>query len=68
VTEATEGTAVPVAVGALATLGAQAAQFAAEKAIALETLASLPNEIWTPAECPLCRRGVPLTEDGVDLA
>src|SRR5947207_1549601 len=23
-------------------------------------LAALPNNVWTPAECPLCLRGVPL--------
>ena len=59
--------ALPVAIGALATLGDQAAQFAAEKQIALEALASFPNEVWTPSECPLCRLGIPLTEEGMTL-
>ncbi len=60
--------ALPVAIGALATLGNEAARFAAERAIALETLASFPNDLWTPSECPQCRRGIPFTEDGAGLA
>ncbi len=50
----------PVAVGTLLVLGSSAARLAAERGVALETLASLPNNLWTPAECPLCVRGVPL--------
>ena len=49
-----------VAIGALATLGDSASRLAAEASLALETLASFPNEVWTPSECPLCARGVPL--------
>jgi orotate phosphoribosyltransferase len=56
--------ALPVAIGVLAVLGKEAARFAAEKRVALEALSSLPNELWTPSECPLCRRGVALTETG----
>ena len=52
--------AQPVAVATLAVLGGRAAEFAAANQIALETLAALPNEIWEPAVCPLCRDGVPL--------
>lgn len=52
--------AQPVAVATLAVLGGRAAEFAAANQIALETLATLPNEIWEPAVCPLCRDGVPL--------
>jgi orotate phosphoribosyltransferase len=52
--------AVPVAIGTLAVLGGLAASFAAEKRLPLETLASLPNTIWTPAQCTLCARGVAL--------
>ena len=50
----------PVAIGALLVLGTSAARLAADRGVALETLASLPNTLWTPAECPLCGRGVPL--------
>jgi len=60
--------ALPVAIGTVATLGNEAKRFAAEKQIALEALASFPNEVWTPSECPLCRQGVPFTEDEASLA
>jgi orotate phosphoribosyltransferase len=56
--------ATPIAIGALAVLGSSAARFAADKGVALESLESLPNSIWTPTECPLCARGVPLSADG----
>jgi orotate phosphoribosyltransferase len=52
--------AAPVAVGTLAILGRAAHDLAAERGLALETLASFPNEIWEPAACPLCAEGVPL--------
>ena len=54
--------AEPVAVAALAVLGDSAAKFAADQKIVLQALAFLPNEIWTPAECPVCSRGVPLED------
>jgi orotate phosphoribosyltransferase len=54
--------AEPVAIAALAVLGESAATFAADQKVALEAMAALPNEIWTPAECPLCARGVPLQD------
>jgi orotate phosphoribosyltransferase len=54
--------AEPVAIAALAVLGQSAAKFAADQKLALEALASLSNEIWTPAECPLCARRVPLAD------
>jgi len=50
----------PVAIGALLVLGSAASRIAADRGVALETLASLPNDIWTPAACPLCVRGIPL--------
>lgn len=51
-----------VAIGALAVLGDWTSRFAAEKNLALEALAFLPNTIWAPAECPLCGQGVPLID------
>jgi orotate phosphoribosyltransferase len=54
--------AIPVAIGALCVLGDAAARFAAEQGLPLSTLAALGNELWTPADCPLCARGVPLDE------
>jgi len=50
----------PVAIATLAVLGESAARLAAEAGLPLETLARLPNELWLPAECPLCARQVPL--------
>src|SRR5215467_8867036 len=50
----------PVAIGALLVLGSSAARLAAERGVALEALASRPNNLWAPAECPLCVRGVTL--------
>jgi hypothetical protein len=47
----------PVVVGTLAVLGDT---FVKQNKLPLETLVSLPNEIWKPAECPLCARGVEL--------
>lgn len=54
--------AQPVAIAALVVLGQSAAKFAADHRLALEKIASLPNEIWVPAECPLCGRGIPLED------
>jgi orotate phosphoribosyltransferase len=54
--------AEPVAIAALAVLGQSAAKFAADQNVSLEAIAFLPNEIWIPADCPLCARGVPLEE------
>jgi len=54
--------AEPTAIGALAVLGQFAAKFAADQKLALEAIAFLPNEIWTPAECPLCARGIPVVD------
>jgi orotate phosphoribosyltransferase len=53
--------ATPVAIGSLAVLGTPASRLAAENQIALERLAVLENQIWTPSECPLCAQDIPLT-------
>jgi orotate phosphoribosyltransferase len=50
----------PVAIGTLLALGTWSARFAAEKGIALECLATRANNIWTPANCPLCATSTPL--------
>jgi orotate phosphoribosyltransferase len=44
----------PVAFGTLIALGDWSTTFAAEHDLALETLETLPNKLWTAAECPLC--------------
>ncbi len=54
----------PVVVGTLALLGDATRKFAADNKIPLETLGSFPNQIWKPDECPMCARGMQLTEHG----
>jgi orotate phosphoribosyltransferase len=48
----------PVALGALIVFGDAAAQFAAERGVALEAIETMPLDMWLPAECPLCKTGV----------
>ena len=55
----------PVAIGTLAVLGELAPVFARDQGIALESLVSMRNEVWTPADCPLCAVGAALTSAGV---
>ena len=50
----------PVAIGTLLVLGSSASRLAGDRGVALETLASIPNNIWTPAECPMCVDQMPL--------
>jgi orotate phosphoribosyltransferase len=50
----------PVAVGALFVFGQAAAGFAAENDLALEGILPMEYLLWKPAECPLCRKGVPV--------
>jgi orotate phosphoribosyltransferase len=54
--------ATPAAVGALLALGPAAAGLCADQHLPLETIAQLSNEIWAPAECPLCAAGTPLQD------
>jgi orotate phosphoribosyltransferase len=49
-----------VAIGALLVLGSAAADLAAAEGLALESVASLPNTLWGPDDCPLCAAGVAL--------
>jgi orotate phosphoribosyltransferase len=49
-----------VAIGALLGLGVAIGEFAAEHDVALELLEQMPNNLWTPTECPLCAARVPL--------
>ena len=49
-----------VAIGALLALGDAVADFAAEHHIPLELLQQMPNNLWTPSQCPLCAAGKPL--------
>jgi orotate phosphoribosyltransferase len=49
-----------VALGALVTLGGTPESFAQDGGLALERLATLPNTLWEPGECPMCAAGEPL--------
>jgi orotate phosphoribosyltransferase len=51
-----------VAISALLVLGPAAAQFAANKNVPLHHLATLPNNLWTASECPLCKSGIPMQD------
>ena len=51
----------PVVIGTLAVLGSAAQRLAHDEDVALEHLAALANAIWTPEDCPLCARGLPLS-------
>jgi len=50
----------PVAIGALLAMGGTIGEFAAAHEVPLELLNQMPNNLWTPAECPLCKNGEPL--------
>jgi len=54
--------AVTVGIGALLALGSAASKYAARRKVPLETVASVPNTLWLPSECPLCKSGVPLED------
>jgi orotate phosphoribosyltransferase len=54
-----------VAIGALLALGDAIAEFATEHHVALELLERMPNNLWTPSECPLCAAGMPLEVVGI---
>ncbi|MBV9226933.1 MAG: hypothetical protein JOZ45_19845 [Acidobacteriaceae bacterium] len=51
-----------VAIGALLTLGGAAQELADARNVVLESLAHLPNSLWSAPTCPLCLRGVPLED------
>jgi orotate phosphoribosyltransferase len=50
------------AVGSLVVLGAEAAAFCERERLPLETLLTIPFEIWPPSACPLCVAGEPLVD------
>jgi orotate phosphoribosyltransferase len=54
--------AVVVDISALLVLGTAAPAFASSKRVPLRSVATLPNNLWTPSECPLCVSGVPLED------
>lgn len=54
--------ALPVVAGALLMLGTAGADYFAAHNVPVEAVARDEYELWVPAECPLCARGVPLTD------
>lgn len=62
-TELRSWEAVPVAVGALLTLGDTGIRhFTDEEHLPVETVLRSELELWPPADCPLCLRQVPLDD------
>jgi orotate phosphoribosyltransferase len=49
-----------VCIASLVVLGETFVEFARQQEIPLRTLLKMPNEMWKPEECPLCRKEVPL--------
>jgi orotate phosphoribosyltransferase len=54
--------ATVVAIGTLLVLGTAASEFASGKNVVLESVATLPNNLWKSSACPLCSSGVPLED------
>jgi len=52
----------PVALASLMSLGPSASALAEQNRLSFETLVSLPFDLWTPSDCPLCARGEPLVD------
>jgi orotate phosphoribosyltransferase len=50
----------PIVIGALLVLGETGRNYFTERDLTVEYVAHLPNEIWIPANCPLCRSQIPL--------
>jgi orotate phosphoribosyltransferase len=50
----------PIVIGALLVLGEIGRNYFTERDLPVEYVAHLPNEIWIPANCPLCRSQIPL--------
>lgn len=55
------GATVPV-ISTLLVLGTAASEYASSKCVALKSLAEMPNNLWIPAQCPLCASGVRLDD------
>jgi orotate phosphoribosyltransferase len=49
-------------ISALLVLGTAASVFALSEGVPLRSIATLPNNLWIPTECPLCASGAPLEQ------
>jgi orotate phosphoribosyltransferase len=54
--------AVVIDVSALLVLGGAGPAFALSKGVRLRSLGTVPSNLWSPAECPLCAAGIPLDD------
>src|SRR5687768_1260896 len=54
----------PIIIGALLVLGETGRNYFRERDLPVKYTAHLPNEIWTPANCPLCASQIPLSNPG----
>ena len=50
----------PVAIGSLLMLGTSVQSFFAEQDIPIESIETLPSNLWLPGTCPLCGSKIPL--------
>lgn len=60
--------AVTVVVGALLVLGSTGAGFFAEHTVPVEAAAREDYDLWLPADCPLCAKGLPLEDVAAGVA
>lgn len=51
-----------VEISALLVLGTAASAFAIREGVPLRSIATAPNNLWNPTECPLCASGAPLED------
>jgi orotate phosphoribosyltransferase len=54
--------AIPVVAGVLLVLGSKGIEILKGEGLPVEALASMEANLWAPEACPLCERGVELTE------
>jgi orotate phosphoribosyltransferase len=54
--------ATPVVVGALLVIGDAARRHFGDIGVAVEAVSGTDGTLWRPADCPLCRAGVPLVD------
>jgi orotate phosphoribosyltransferase len=50
----------PIVIGALLVLGDTGQEYFRERNFPLRCVSNLPNELWTPEDCPLCACQIPL--------
>jgi len=66
--ELQEHDAIPIVAGALLVLGSTGADFFAQRGVAVEAVARDDYEMWLPADCPLCARGLSIEDVATTIA